>query len=68
MSCSTQKFQQGHRLTPKMGFIGVHKISSVELYRALSFDRPFLDPNCSSVNMLLSFKKSVFLQYVPSKI
>jgi hypothetical protein len=51
-----------------MGFIlAAHKISSVEVYRALSFDRPFLDPNCS-VRILLSFKKSVFLWYVPSEI
>jgi hypothetical protein len=42
-----------------------HKISSNNLYKALSFHRPFLNPNCSSVRILSEFKKSVTCLYIP---
>jgi hypothetical protein len=36
----------------------------VNLYKALSVDRPVLNPNCFSVRILLEFKKLITLLYI----
>jgi hypothetical protein len=53
-------FSKVTKTSTKVHFImRAHKISSVNLYKALSVVTPFQNPNCSSVRILIEFKKLI---------